>query len=100
MISLVKLLLLGSISHVHLICDHDPDGETVSHWFNVSIELPQNNHVQTLEFTVNYGPDEDRCRFLDEILASVDMWYPHDRILEAHQGYGYEGFTQMKESVL
>jgi hypothetical protein len=61
------LLNRAELSRIELI--HDNDGDTTHHWFKVAIELPDNEHLQTMEITVNYDPEH---KTLKEVLRSMN----------------------------
>jgi hypothetical protein len=79
--SLMAIIERAEISRIDRICDHDPDGVSVHHWFDVHLEVPDNKMVQTMQMTVNHDA-------LDDFLVMHGWTFESDWIKDWHQGYG------------
>jgi hypothetical protein len=85
----LSIVAHATVSRIWLI--HDHDGDDVSKWYEVALEMdgPDQEMVQTLEFTVTYV-EEDPKRFLEPLLDGMG-W--DGEIQDMHQGTGYGGLA-------
>lgn len=95
MISFVHAVETASIAYIWLVHDHEEEDGNVNHWYHVALEPigEIQGVIQTIEFTVTYGGDDDPTKYLEPILAHMG-WT--GEIQNAHQGYGHEGRTVIK----
>lgn len=74
---LQALIERSTISYIHLVKDTDREHDTINWWYEVELEIPDDEVIQTVTVTVSFDPD---CKQLTQFLKDHN-WYNDDELV-------------------